>query len=73
MTFSTPTTPVQLREYRDRHRIVSTRDYDEDLGQMVDVCEHDHIRLYAQRGRWVHSPDVIRELARLERGEGVAW
>jgi hypothetical protein len=69
----TPTTPVQLKEYRERHTIRSTRDYDEDMGRMVDVCEHDGIRLYAQRGRWVHDRNIIRSLAALERGEGIAW
>ena len=69
----TPTTPVQMKLYRERHRIASTRDYDEDMGRMVDVCAHDGIRLYAQRGRWVHDRDNIRGLAALERGEGIRW
>jgi hypothetical protein len=72
-TKGTITTPVTLSLYRDRHRIVSTRDYDADLGRTVDVCAHDGIRLYAQRGRWVHDPSEIRELAALERGEGIRW
>lgn len=69
----TISTPVQLREYRACRKIVSTRDFDEDLGRMVDVCSHDNIRLYAQRGRWIHSPSAIKELARLERGGAIRW
>ena len=69
----TPTTPVALKAYRERHTIRSTRDYVEDTGRMVDVCDHDGIRLYAQRGRWVHDRGEIRSLAALERGEGIAW
>ena len=67
----TPFTPVQLELYRENHRIRSTRDYNADLQRMVDVCEHDGIRLVAQRGRWIHDPSEIRELAILERNGGV--
>lgn len=67
----TPFTPVQLKLYREHHRIVSARDYSDDIQQMVDVCEHDGIRLYPQRGRWIHDPSAIRELVTLERNAGV--
>lgn len=73
MPFKTATTPVTLSLYRDRHRIASIRAFDDDYQRMVDVCEHDGIRLYAQRGRWVHDPWAIKELAALERGEGIRW
>lgn len=69
----TPTTPVALAMYRQDHRIVSARDYDPDTGRMVDVCAHDGVRLYAQRGRWVHDTGEIKSLAALERGEGIKW
>lgn len=73
MAYSTATTPVQLKQYRERHTITSIRAFDDDTERMVDVCRHDGIRLYAQRGRWIHDPSEIKELARLERGEKIDW
>lgn len=69
----TRTTPLPLAKYRQAHRITSVRDFDENTGRLVDVCAHDGIRLYAQRGRFIHAPDVIKSLAAIERGEVVAW
>lgn len=70
----TPTTPVQLTAYRERHRIESIRDFDEDTGRLYDVCAHDGIRVYQRSpGRLAHDRNTIRSLAALERGEGIRW
>ena len=75
MTFAgTPTTPAQLTRYREAHKITVSRDFDEDMGRMVEVCAHDAIRIYPRRlGGYVHDVSTIKSLAALERGEGIAW
>ena len=70
----TPTTPVALTAYRSRHTIKVVKDWDDDWKRFTPVCETDGIRVYElSRGRLVHASDEIKELAALERGEGIAW
>lgn len=69
----TPTTPVQLKAYRTRHTIKVVKDWDDDFSRFVPVCERDGIRVYEREGGFVHDPSEIRQLAALERGEGIQW
>lgn len=70
---TTATTPLQLKQYRERHTIRSIRAFDEDEQRLVDVCAHDSIRLYAQRGRWVHRSEDIKQLVAFENGFKIDW
>ncbi len=66
---TTPTTPPALRAYRTRHRVVVVRDWSEDFGRFVPVCETDGIRVYARRnGAYRHDSFEIAQLAAFERG-----
>ena len=85
----TPTTPVALKAYRTRHTIRPVRDWDEDFKNFTPVCETDGIRVIPRtvrrntravervpllsRGHWRHDPAEIKQLAALERGEGIRW
>jgi hypothetical protein len=66
-------TPIQLAEYRTRHRINAKLEYDADSGRTYHVCMVDRIRVYRRRGGWLHDASVIKALAAIERGEGLAW
>lgn len=74
----TPATPLVLTLYRQPHRIVPVRDFDEDWGQFIFRCEHDHLRVHHKsptkaESPWVHDEGEIANALRLERGEVIRW
>ena len=67
-------TPPALKAYRTRHRVVVVRDWSEDFGRFVPVCETDGIRVWMRRGgTYRHDASEIAELAARERGESIDW
>ncbi len=65
----TPTTPPALLRFREPHRIVLSREWDEDMGRFTPVCGHDAIRVYTLRdGSYRHDPSEVKQLAAFERG-----
>lgn len=69
----TPTTPIQLTNYRTRHAINAKLEYDADWGRTYHVCMVDGLRIYRIRGGWRHDQSEIKGLAAIERGESPQW
>lgn len=69
----TPTTPIQLTNYRTRHNINAKLEYDRDWGRTYHVCYVDGIRVHRRKGGWFHDRSEIRGLAAIERGEQISW